>query len=169
MIVLDEFTRPSMRETFSTLMAASAHVDMAVAHMRLAGIDIQPGEIGSLRRLRLVMGKLDADALLQTESRPLEQLQRLRALVHSGLLQVRTIPRFQWRPDFTVFDRAVLVGAHYNELPYPVDGVALTCVLTDESAIRRCARRFEHMWQLGYDVLPVVTQMLDELTAARST
>ena len=168
MIVLDEFTRPSMRETFSTLMSTSEHVDLAVAHMRLAGIDISPGEIGTLRRMRVVVGRLDADTLMQTETRPLEQLERLRALAKSGLLHVRTIPRFVWRPDFSVFDAAAMVGAHYTELPYPVDGVALTCVLTDPAAVRRCARRFEHMWQLGYDVLPVVLQTLDELIAQRT-
>ena len=39
MIILDERTNPSMRETFSTLMSASTSVDMAVANLRLAGID----------------------------------------------------------------------------------------------------------------------------------
>ena len=147
MIVLDEFTQPSMRETFSALMTSSSHVDMAVAHMRLAGIDIQQGEIGRLQRLRVVMGRLDADALLQAESRPVEQLQRLRALAQSGLLEVRTVPRFLWRPDFSVFDRAALIGAHYTELPYPADGIALTCVLTDATAIRRRFRRARRRWR----------------------
>jgi hypothetical protein len=165
-IVLDELTTPSMRETFSALMSTSTNVDMAVAHMRLAGIDVRPGEVGNLRRLRLVMGKLDADALLQTESRPIEQLQRLRVLVGSGLLEVRTVPRFQWRPDFSVFDKAALIGAHYTELPYPNDGIALTCVVTDHHAIRRCAHRFEQMWEQGYDVLPVVVETLDQLLHA---
>ncbi len=163
MIVLDEHTAPSMRETFSELMSSSTHVDMAVANMRLAGIDVRPGEVSGLRRLRLVMGKLDAAALLQTQTRPVEQLQRLHALVRSGLLEVRTVPRFQWTPDFSVFDKAVLLGAHYTELPYPIEGVALTCVITEESARRRCARRFEEMWDLGYDVLPVVLETLDVL------
>jgi hypothetical protein len=36
-------------------------------------------------------------------------------------------------------------------------------VLTDPNAIKRCARRFEQMWELGYDVLPVVVETLDEL------
>jgi hypothetical protein len=169
MIVLDEHTAPSLRETFSALMSASTHVDMAVANMRLAGIDVRPGEVSRLRRLRLVMGRLDAAALLQTQSRPIEQLRRLHALAGSGLLEVRTVPRFQWTPDFSVFDKAVLLGAHYTELPYPSDGVALTCVITDPAALRRCARRFEQMWQLGYDVLPVVMQTLDEWLCETST
>ncbi len=163
MTVLDEFTTPSMRETFSALMSSSTHVDMAVAHLRLAGLDVQAAETLRLRRLRVVVGKLDADALLQARSRPTEQIRRLRALVGSGLLEVRSVPRFQWHPDFSVFDDAALIGAHYSELPYPADGIALTCVLTEPNARRRCARRFDQMWELGYDVLPVVADMLDEL------
>lgn len=168
MIVMDEHTRPSMRETFSTLMSISTHVDMAVGHMRIAGMDLRPGEVGMLQRLRLVIGKLDADVLLQTRSRPLDQLQRLRAFAGSGVLEVRIVPRFQWTPDFSVFngqESAVMVGAHYTELPYSADGIALTCVVNDQHAVRRCATRYEQMWQLGYDVLPVVIDTLDQLLA----
>jgi hypothetical protein len=163
MTVLDELTTPTMRETFSALMSTSRHVDMAVAHLRLAGLDIGASEVGRLQRMRVVVGRLDADALLQARTRPLEQIGRLRALAGSGLLEVRTVPRFQWRPDFSVFDEAALIGAHYTELPYPSEGIALTCVIADACAIRRCARRFEQMWQHGYDVLPVVIETLDEL------
>ncbi len=168
MTVLDEFTRPSMRETMSALMSASRHVDMAVFNMRLAGIDVGESEVGSVRRLRVVVGQLDAEVLMQNESRPVEQLKRLRLLAGSGLLHVRTVPRFRWRPDFSIFDHAALIGAHYTELPYPVDGIALTCVVTDARAVQRCARRFERMWDLGYDVLPVVIETLDELLSAPS-
>ena len=163
MIVLDERTMPSMRETFSALISSSTRVDMAVASMRLAGIDVRPGEVTRLRRLRLVMGRLDADALLQTRSRPLDQLRRLDALTQSGVLEVRTVPRFNWTPDFSVFDHAALIGAHYTALPYPAEGIALTCVVREEAAVRRCARRFEEMWELGYDVLPVVSQTIQAL------
>jgi hypothetical protein len=165
MIVLDERTQPSMRETFSALISTSTHVDMAVANMRLAGIDIRPGEVSALRRLRLVVGKLDADALIQTHARPLDQIRRLHGLACSGVLEVRTVPRFQWTPDFSIFDNAALIGAHYTELPYPIDGIALTCVIAEPAAIRRCARRFEEMWELGYDVLPVLIDTLTELLA----
>ena len=163
MTVIDEFTRPSMRETISALMAASERVDMAVANMRIAGLDLHERELVKLKRLRLVMAKLDADALLQTHSRPIEQLRRLRGFAGSGLLEVRAVPRYSWQPDFSVFDHAALVGAHYSELPYPVAGIALTCVIAEPAALRRCARRFEQMWELGYDVLPVVIDTLDEL------
>jgi hypothetical protein len=166
MTVIDEFTRPTMRETLGTLMSASQCVDIAMTRMRLSGINLTDGEVGRLRRLRLVMGKLDAAALLQSQSRPIDQLVRLRAFASSGILQIRSAPRFKWDPDFSIYDHhAALIGAHYTDLPYAADGIALTCVLTDPNAIRRCARRFEQMWDAGYDVLPVVIEMLEDLIA----
>ena len=167
MTVLDEFTRPTMRETLGVLMSASQHVDMAFARLRLAGISVIDNEVGRLQRLRIVMGKLDADALLQSQSRPVEQLQHLRAFALSGVLEIRTVPRFRWDPDFSIYDeRAALIGAHYTDLPYPADGIALTCVVANQDAVRRCRTRFEQMWDAGYDVLPVVIETLDELLRA---
>jgi hypothetical protein len=164
MTVLDEFTRPTMRETLGVLMSASTNVDMAIKGLRLAGISVIESEVGSLRRMRVVMGKLDADALLQSQSRPVAQLTRLRAFALSGVLEIRTVPRFRWDPDFSIYDdKAALIGAHYTDLPYPGDGIALTCVVANPSAVRRCAERFEQMWEAGYDVLPVVIETLDEL------
>jgi hypothetical protein len=165
--VLDEFTRPTMRETMGALMATSTTIDMAFTRMRLAGIQLADGELARLRRFRLVIGNLDADALLQSQSRPVAPIERLRAFAQSGLLEIRSVPRFRWDPDFSIYDnRAALIGAHYNDLPYPADGIALTCVVTNPDAIRRCQSRFDRMWELGYDVLPVVIETLDELLRA---
>ena len=163
MTVIDELTRPDMREVLGTLMASSQHADMAIANIRLAALDLRPGEVTRLKRLRLVIGKVDAAVLLQSQSRPVDQLQRLRAFATSGIVEMRTVPRYQWTPDFSIFDRAALIGAHYGELPYPVAGAALTCVITDATAIKRCARRFGEMWELGYDILPVFVDTLDAL------
>lgn len=164
MTVLDEFTKPSLRDTMGALMTASLSVDMALTRMRLAGINLSDGEVGGLRRLRVVIGNVDADALMQSQSRPVEQIERLRAFGASGILQIRAVPRFRWDPDFSIYDdRAALIGAHYNDLPYPADGIALTCVVTGPDAIRRCQRRFNEMWDLGYDVLPVILETLDAL------
>jgi hypothetical protein len=167
MTVLDEFTTPSLRETMSVLMSASRRVDMALTRMRLAGINLSDGEVGKMERLRVVIGKLDADALLQSQSRPVAHIERLRAFGASGNLEIRSVPRFHWDPDFSIYDqRAALIGAHYNDLPYPADGIAFTCVVTNANAIRRSQHRFDEMWQRGYDVLPVVIETLDALLVA---
>lgn len=163
MIVLDEMSAPDMRATLSTLMAASRHADMAIANIRLAALDLRPGETERLERLRLVIGRVDAAALLQAQSRPVDQLKRLHAFAKSGILEMRTIPRYQWTPDFSIFDHAMLIGSHYGELPYPVAGAAFTCVVDDRRAINRVRRRFEEMWPLGYDVLPVFIDTIDAL------
>jgi hypothetical protein len=164
MTVLDEFTRPSLRETMGALMGVAANVDMAFTRMRLAGINLSDGEVGKLERLRVVIGNVDADALMQSQSRPVQQIERLRAFGASGILEIRAAPRFRWDPDFSIYDeRAALIGAHYNDLPYPADGIALTCVVTNRDAVRRCRVRFDQMWDLGYDVLPVIMETLDAL------
>lgn len=167
MIVLDETSAPDMRATLSALMAASRHADMAIANIRLAALDLRPGETERLRRLRLVIGRVDAAALLQAQNRPVDQLKRLYAFASSGILEMRTIPRYQWTPDFSIFDHAMLIGAHYGELPYPVAGAAFTCVVDDQRAIKRVRRRFEEMWPLGYDVLPVFIDTIDALLEDR--
>lgn len=169
MTVIDEFTTPTVRETLGALMSASQRVDIAMTRMRLSGIDLTAGEVGKLVKLRVVLGKLDADALLQSQSKPIDQLQRLRAFASSGVLEVRSAPRFTWDPDFSVYDdRAAMIGAHYTELPYAADGIALTCIVVNPNAIRRCAARFDAMWELSYDVLPVVIETLDSLLASPS-
>lgn len=164
MTVIDEFTAPTVRETLGTLMSVSQHVDIAMTRMRLSGINLTDTEVGRLKRLRVVLGKLDADALLQSQSRPVDQLQRLRAFASSGILEVRSAPRFTWDPDFSIYDQsAAMIGAHYTDLPYTASGIALTCVVVHPDAIRRCSRRFDEMWEMSYDVLPVVIETLDSL------
>jgi hypothetical protein len=170
MTVLDEFTTPSLRETMGVLMSASTRVDMALTRMRLAGIDLSDGEVSKLERLRVVIGKLDADALLQSQSKPVAHIERLRAFGASGILEIRSVPRFHWDPDFSIYDqRAALIGAHYNDLPYTADGIALTCVINNPDAIRRAQLRFDEMWERGYDVLPVVIETLDALLQATAS
>ena len=163
MTIIDEMTAPDMRETLSRLMAVSRFADMAITNIRIDALDLRPGEVSKLERLRFTVGKVNAAALLQTQCRPVEQLRRLHAFASSGILEMRTVPRYQWTPDFSIFDHAALIGAHFGELPYPVAGAALTCVVTDTHAINRCRRRFEEMWDLGYDVLPVFIDTLDAL------
>lgn len=161
MILLDERSQPSMRATLAGLMKASDKVDIAVSHLRLAGLDFSVQEIARLKSLRLVIGRLDADALLGC---PASRLQQLHTVARFGHVEVRAVPRFRWAPDFSVFhDHAALIGAHYTEAPYAEDGIAFTCLIEDAAVIQRCARRFEAMWQLGYDVLPVVLETLDSL------
>lgn len=169
--LLDERTRPSVRETIGRLLAAAHRADIAIAQLRLAGLDLQPSEAGGIERCRLMIGRFDAamlhDAGSSVSARG--QLELLAAFAASGRLEIRTAPHHVWNPDFSVFtelpgnDAAVLLGAHYFGRPYPLHGLAFTCVLRNPDVVASCARRFEELWQAGYDVLPVIAATLSEL------
>lgn len=170
--LLDEYHDPPLRQTLGRLLACARTADIALTHLRLAGLDLTPSEAGGLERCRVMLGQLDAAVLFDAGASAdvaRERLQLLTAFAQSGRLQMRTAPHHVWNPDFSVFDglpadrAAALVGAHYFGRPYPRFGIAFTCVLTGESAVRACRDRFEQLWADGYDVLPVVIETLQRL------
>jgi hypothetical protein len=50
----------------------------------------------------------------------------------------------------------VLLGAHYFGRPEPAGGAVFTCALSDAQAESALSRRFDELWDRGYDVLEVV-------------
>jgi hypothetical protein len=170
--LFDEYHDPPLRHTLGRLLTCARTADIALTHLRLAGLDLSPSEAGGLERCRVMLGQLDADVLFDAGASldvARERLRLLTAFAQSGRLQIRTAPHHVWNPDFSVFaglpaDRAAaLVGAHYFGRPYPRFGIALTCVLTSRAAVRACRERFEQLWADGYDVLPVVVETLQRL------
>jgi hypothetical protein len=165
--LVDEHNRPSMRDTLGTLLTRATTADIAIAHLRLAGLDLGAAEVGSIQRCRVMLGHLDAAVLL--DGSPRDQLSVLASFALSGRLEMRTAPHHTWNPDFSVFDglpdktAAALLGAHYFGRPYPRFGLAFTAISTQPNAVWICRRRFEELWQAGYDVLPVVTETLSRL------
>lgn len=170
-LLFDEHSSPPLRHTLGNLMASAATADFAIAHLRLAGLDLQPFEVDGLERCRVMIGHLDAAALLAGDAADPARIGTLAAFAASGRLEMRTAPHHAWNPDFSVFRglpagaAAVLLGAHYFGRPYPRFGLAFTCVLTQPAAIRACGRRFEELWDAGYDVLPAVIDTLGRLSA----
>ncbi len=172
--LLDETRTPSLRETIGRLLGAAQRADLAVAHVRLATIDLQPGELGRLQRCRLLLARFDAafaaDAhSLRLDPARIEQLKRLRAFAESGRLEVRSASATLWSPDFSIYhgigggsQRVLLLGAHYFRQPYPPNGAALTCVIRDEAAAERAGQRFDALWDQSHDVLAVITETLAE-------
>lgn len=170
--LLDEYHDPPLRQTLGRLLTCARTADIALTHLRLAGLDLSPSEAGGLERCRVMLGQLDADVLFDAGASAADardRLQLLTAFAKSGRLQMRTAPHHVWNPDFSVFGglpaerSAALVGAHYFGRPYPRFGIAFTCVLTSASAVRACRERFEQLWTDGYDVLPVVVDTLQRL------
>lgn len=168
-VLFDEHDEPPLRQTLGRLIAAARTADFAIAHVRLAGLDLAESEAAGLQHCRLMLGQLDAATLLDSGTAPPSHIAFLKAFARSGRLEVRTAPHHVWNPDFSIFrglpagGSAVLLGAHYFGRPYPMFGLAFTCLMTQEAAVRACSRRFERLWNAGYDVLPVVLETLDAL------
>jgi hypothetical protein len=170
--LIDEHHSPPLRYTLGRLLACAATADIAIAHLRLAGLDLTASETGYLRRCRVMVGHFDASALLDAGGPAAGQvLPRLAAFAESGRLELRTAPHHSWNPDFSIFsglpaDGAVaLVGAHYFGRPYPRFGTAFTGVFTGVQAVQLCRVRFENLWDAGYDILPVVADTIRDLAA----
>ena len=168
--LVDEHHDPPLRYTLGRLLASARTADIAITHLRLAGLDLTASETGSLERCRVMLGRLDASALLDTgTASTADRFQRLAGFAASGRLFMRTAPHHTWSPDFSVFaglpanGAVALLGAHYFERPYPRFGTALTCVLTSRAAVQLCGRRFDELWTAGYDILPVVTDTLHRI------
>ncbi len=85
-------------------------------------------------------------------------------MLEAGRLEVRSAPLGGWSPDFTVFvdgegPRAVLVGFHAFERPYPHRGPALASVHGDDAA-RLAATRHRELWESAHDVGPALWSIL---------
>lgn len=163
MTLLDERSTPSLREVIGELLRKSRNADIAVSHFRLVGLDLLREELDRVESCRIILRQLNAANLHEVE-----QAKVLAAFARSGRLAVRTAPHHVWTPDVSIFrtcdDRSVaLLGAHYFGRPYPLFGLALTCVIDDPVQVRTCALRFEELWVAGYDVLPVILEALDRV------
>ena len=167
-VLFDEHHDPPLRQTLGRLLATARTADLAINHIRLAVLDLTESEAGGLERCRVMLGHLDPTVLDPAAGGP-ANIRVLRAFARSGRLEIRTAPHHVWNPDFSVFHglpdggSAVLLGAHYFGRPYPLFGLAFTCLMTRPSAVRSCVRRFESLWNAGYDVLPVVIDTLASL------
>ncbi|HUP89244.1 MAG TPA: hypothetical protein VM100_07840 [Longimicrobiales bacterium] len=163
MTLIDERSTPSLREIIGELLRKSKSADIAVSHFRLVGLDLMREELERVESCRVILRQLNAANLQEVE-----QAKVLAGFARSGRLAVRAAPHHVWTPDLSVFQthagRSVaLVGAHYFGQPYPLFGLALTCVTDDPVQVRMCATRFEDLWAAGYDVLPVICEALDRV------
>lgn len=181
-LLLDGRRQPRLRSVIGRLLARATAADFAISRVRLAAIDLTPDELDSVQRCRVLLGRLDIDALTapldhrDTVRDRTSNLTSLRAFVASGRVAIRTAGSTLWLPDFSVLSgpserdgvpggAVCLVGAHYFARPYPTRGPALTCMLSDAESVARAGERFGELWELGYDVLPVITETLDALLA----
>jgi hypothetical protein len=164
--------RPSLRELLGTLLVRAERADIAIAHLRLLALDLTDAELGELCRCRLLLGRLDAAALDDLHVGPHDptgraRLDRLRRLLDSGRVAIRSGGAMRWTPDFSLFhglpiSRACpagtvcVIGAHYFTRPLAGPGAAFTALLAAPRAVRIAASRFEQLWACAHDVAEAV-------------
>ena len=165
--LIDERSIPSVRQVLGDLMAHSVAAEFAVAKLRIAGLDLGAAELGNLQSCRLLLGRLDADTLADVPAGLASgHLPALRRFLNSGRVEIRAAGAGAWSPDFSILQTSegdrLLVGGHYFGRPEPAGGAVFTCILRSPPAIRRARRRFMHLWNAGYDVLPIIRGALDD-------
>lgn len=183
----DERSSPTFREVVGQLLRHARLADFAVARIRLQAVDLEAAELAGLDRCRVLLGRLDVHTLTAAPSTGVEspgpsRLRHLRVLAGfaaSGRLQVRVSAGQMWVPDFSVFHglscpaavpsgAVCLLGAHTFAHFHPVVGPSLTSVMGAAQAVRRAGRQFAELWELGYDVLPVVAETLEAVLAGEA-
>jgi hypothetical protein len=181
-VLLDDRRHPPLRQVVGRLLARATAADFAIGRVRLAAVDLTEAELRRVERCRVLLGRLDAETLTappgghSPAAAGAAHLLTLRGFLESGRVAVRTAGSTLWLPDFSVLDglppapgfsggAVCFVGAHYFARPYPTRGPALTCLLTGPESIASARERFEELWEIGYDVLPVILETLDALLA----
>lgn len=165
-LLIDESSTPPLRAHITRLLASSTTADIAVGNIRLAGLDLTPGEIRDVRRCRILLGRLDASSLADFGPEDAGLAFRMKTLLEflqSGRVEVRSAGTGAWAPDFSVFHHgsegasACLIGAHYFHQPLSTFGPSYTALLTGSAAVAAAAGRFDALWRRSHDVIdPVI-------------
>lgn len=168
--LLDERGRPDFRDAFGALAARSSQILTAVTRVRLSTVDLREDDLPSLDAMHVLVSEVSAlsldsevRGLLNIPSRA-PNIQFLIRLLEQGRLEVRSAPLGGWAPDFTVFveegrPRAVLLGFHAFERPYPHRGPALASLHGGDGA-RLAASRHQELWESAHDVGPALWSIL---------
>jgi hypothetical protein len=168
--LLDERSAPNLRHRFGALATRSESLAVAIRRIRLMGVDLTEAEVKGLRRMRVLLGDMDAgtfvaeaDAVMMDPERRVVG-ERLMWLLQSGVLHVRVAPLMSWAPDFSVFHDSdgpsnAIFGCHWFQRPYPHPGPAFA-TFCGRAGASLGAVRFEELWISGHDVTPAVERML---------
>jgi hypothetical protein len=172
-VLLDERSDPAPRAVIASLLAAATSASIAVAHVRLAAIDLGEEELGGLRSCRVLLGRLDhhgLSALAESGRQRPGALSALARFIQAPHVEIRSAGLGAWLPDFSIYDgvrlgsRGVgsvcLMGAHWFHTPPVATGPSYTCMLTGSDTVERARRRFEELWAAGYDVRDAVLDVL---------
>ncbi len=168
--LLHERGRPDFRDAFGALATRSTQILTAVTRVRLSTVDLRQQDLPALESMQVLVSEMSALSL-DSEVRGLLQMPArapnirfLIGLLEQGRLEVRSAPLGGWAPDFTVFvepegPRAVLLGFHAFERPYPHRGPALASLHGGDGA-RLAAIRHQELWESAHDVGPAMWSIL---------
>jgi hypothetical protein len=168
--LLDERGRPDFRDAFGALAARASQILTAVTRVRLSTVDLRRHDLPELESMQVLVSEMSALSL-DSEARGLMQMpgrapnvRFLIGLLEEGCLEVRSAPLGGWAPDFTVFvepegPRAVMLGFHAFERPYPHRGPALASLHGGDGA-RLAAIRHRELWESAHDVGPALWSIL---------
>jgi hypothetical protein len=172
--LVDERSPTPFRTLFGKLLARSTHLDTAMLRVRLSGVDLSEGEVGGLRRLRLLVAEVNAQTLeeeafaLLADPERRENLTRVLGLLQTGRMELRSAPLAGWSPDFSVFSGeegplGVLVGLHWIQRPFPHRGPAWAASFGPEEA-QRAGVRFQQIWEESHEIGPAIRRLLERAT-----
>lgn len=175
--LLDDERTPGVRALLGYLLSRAEAADFAVRRIRLAAIDFTAAELSSMQECRVLLGSLDATALIEaasaarTDPRRFARVSALRDLLASGRARIRSAGTCRWVPDFAVVrglpSEGPIAGAAcvsgWLGLDFRDDAAAtlLTTMVAGSTAAAAATHRFESLWSEAYDVLPVVLRALE--------
>lgn len=162
--LFDGRSEPGFPGYLAEQLAAARVASFAIRRIRLARLDLSAEAWTHVRSCRLLLSRLDADALdfgRMDSARTAAYLD----LAASGRLEIRSAGLGSWEPDFSIFGsvaapRALIVGCHRFAPVEPTDGPFLACATADPDAVRSALARFEEIWTRGYDALDAVIDAL---------
>jgi hypothetical protein len=159
------------------LLSRSTEADFAIHRVRLAAIDFTERDLARLATCRVVLGRLDVNALIdaaEATSRVASaaaNLAVLRRFIAGGRVQIRAAGTHRWSPDFCIIrgdglrtmspDRRLSIVGHLGVGAPAEHSAGLTCVVAGTDAATRTARAFDRLWREAHDVLDVVAETLD--------
>jgi hypothetical protein len=173
--LVDERSPTPFRNLFGELLRRSTHMDSAMLRVRLSGVDLSEGEVGSLQRLRLLVAEVNAQTLeeeafaLLMDPDKRQNLTRVLGLLQSGQMELRSAPLAGWSPDFSVFSGrdgplGVIIGLHWAQRPFPHRGPAWAAAFGPQEA-RRAGARFQEVWEEAHEIGPAIRRLLERATS----
>ena len=170
-ILLDERSPNPFRTVFGRLIIQNTQLDTAILRVRLSRVDLSEREARGLERLRILVAHVNAQTLeeeafaLLMDPQKRETLERVKALLRSGRMELRSAPLAGWSPDFSVFSgnqgpAALLLGLHWIQRPFPHRGPAWLAHFGPKEA-RRGKRRFDELWAGSHEIGPAILKLLE--------